>query len=635
MRIRLMRNMARSLIELGRLQEARELVFQAGQLVKPELDPKLASEIWLESGRLALRVGDLDLADRMAGLIDDQGRQLQNTQLAGISLEFSGLAASARGDHPEAARKLLAAADAFGQLGHYRDEYRSLAVLVSLTSLLHGDEDLQALLSRFSSLNRLVADRERTIAREDFEDRLLYVQREAELEAANIRAEADRLRVEDSDRLARFGLGIALISLVAAFGIGTLALLLRRNGIRLALSELRRTQAVMRVSHDLRNPLNGILGLCASLRNAALPAESIRSVEAIESAAHGLATLAQDLLDHGQLEAGKLTLEVRPTDLNQAVRNIARLYGSKARQAGLAFDLQLDEHIPACVQIDPDRLAQVLGNLLGNAIKFTRHGRIGLSTKLLRNEGHNALIEFSVRDTGPGISEDDRARLLQPFQKGGEGRLHASGAGLGLAICDELIRLMGGRLDLESTLGKGSRFTFALPVPVLADPAANEAATCPPSGSSSDAAVRVLVVDDDALNRQYHCILLSALGCEAIPAAEAHEALRAAEAGTFDAALIDFEMEGWNGIDLAAEIRRRSASSGHPVRLFIVSGHPASVAQGVGQLDGWLMKPLAHLALARILGKDIEPSTGVQSEPLNAGPIKGDQAPVAIEGPGR
>jgi len=603
LRIRLLRNQAHSLAALGRVDEARAALGQAEALVVMVDDPKLAAEIWLEHGRLALQAGDAALAERMATRISRQGEILRNSLLRGLGQELAAGAALSRDDTAAAADHLQRAAQAFRALDQYRDEYRVVQAQTALAARAQQDLGLSGLLTRLDELTREVAQRERQLAADDFEDRLLYLRQESELTDATERAESARLRAEVADRNARLSIGIAAISVIAVFGMGYLALLLRRSARRLAEVEARRVQAMLRVGHDLRNPINGILGLSAALRSSGLPAEARRSVDAISSAAQGLVVLAQDLLDHGQLESGKLRLEVRPVDLPLALRNLARQYESRCAAAGLAFELNLDADVPRRVSIDLDRLNQVLGNLLGNALKFTAKGSIGLTVRTLQQQADRATIEIAVRDTGPGIAEAARERLMQPFEKGEAGKQHASGAGLGLSIASNLIALMGGKLELRSQLGEGTTFAFALTLMVLPDAPRfrNKDASARVVSSEPMTQLSVLVVDDDELNRQYHALLLNALACEPVLAADAEQAISLATRHAFDAALIDYEMQGVNGDALAQQLRTSAAVINPSMRLLMVSGHAPNEALGSTWVDGWLRKPLGVEALAEVL----------------------------------
>jgi signal transduction histidine kinase len=404
LRIRLLRNLANSQIELRRNDEAAAALAEAAALVDSEADPKLAGEIFMGYGRLALANGDLELAQAMAEKTGTQGEVLRNSLLRGLGLELSGEVALRRGDVRGAEELLLSASHAFRSLDQYRDEYRVVLALAGLAARTQRDPALVAVLHRLDALSRDVAERERQQAADDFEDRLRYLRQEVELAEANAQADSDRLRVENADRIANYSAAIAAVSLIALLAMAYLTVRVRRSELRLAEVEQRRLQAMLRVSHDLRNPINGILGLCAALRASGLPVDTRASIDAIASAAHGLVSLAQDLLDSGQLEAGKLRLEVRPVDLPLTLKNIGRQYETRCRSAGLNFELALDRRMPRRTSLDPDRLSQVLGNLLGNALKFTPTGGITLRTQVLRQTEQDATIEFAVIDSGPGIA---------------------------------------------------------------------------------------------------------------------------------------------------------------------------------------------------------------------------------------
>jgi len=602
LRVRLLRNLAKSAVDLRRFDEAAKALEEAKGLVAELDDPKLRGEIWLEYGRLALARADAPEARKMAAQIATEARQLQNSQLDGLSLELAARAELLDGRLIEAAKRLEEAALRFRALDLYRDEFRVVRELARLRADAAGAGDVRTVIERLNELSDQVTRRERDVATDDFEDRLRYVEQEAELERAKLDADADRKLAASATRASKLSRAIAIGATLGVLALATLYLLLRRTAHKLRVAEAERVNALLRVSHDLRNPINGILGLCASLRQRELDAPTSRLVGSVESAARGMGALAQDLLDHGQLERGKLTLRPRPAALGENLREFSGQYIARAEARGLQFRLNIDADLPDWLRVDVDRLQQVLGNLLGNAMKFTQSGHVGLTLKVLSRDPARAEIEFVVDDSGGGIAADELKRLFRPFEKGMLGERHRSGAGLGLSISQELVILMGGRIEATSLVGRGSRFSFRLVLPVVRPDGSDMPATTPESEPHDVRGMKVLLVDDDALNREFHGLLLSAMDCHVVAVENGAEAIKAAEAQDFNACLVDYELPDGLGTELARQLRKRFAARGLHVRMVAVSGLPPSASTGRDAVDDWVMKPTSLERLREALG---------------------------------
>lgn len=588
LRVRLLRNLAKAAVDLRRFERAREALFEAQELVLKIDDPKLRGEIWLEYGRLALARQDPEETKRMAALIAKEALQLKNSQLSGLSLELAARGEILSGNVIKAEQGLIDAARKFRELDLYRDELRVVREVVRLHSSRTDVGTFREMLDRLNELSQQVTEREREIATDDFEDRLRYAEQEAELAQANARAEADRLLAASATRTSQLSRVIAVVSVIAVVALAGLYLMLRRTMRRLRLAEAERVNAMLRVSHDLRNPLNGILGLCASLQNKPLDQQSQQLVASIESATQGMGALAQDLLDHGQLERGKLSLKPRAVELGTNLRAFAEQYKARAYARGLEFKLVIDPRLPAAVEVDADRLQQVLGNLLGNAMKFTQQGYVGLSVRCMQQTANQVDLEFAVDDSGHGIAAAELPRLFRPFEKGEEGARHRSGAGLGLAISQDLVELMGGRIEVSSDLGRGTRFQFRLSLSVV-DPSHPD--EVPGHEPTPVPGRRVLLVDDDLLNREFHALLLNAMDCEVLTAENAEQALVLARQEDFGACLLDYELPDAKGTELARELRSVFAARSLKPRIVAVSGHAPSSGLGRDLVDDWVMKP--------------------------------------------
>ncbi|MFZ4606343.1 MAG: ATP-binding protein [Caulobacter sp.] len=306
------------------------------------------------------------------------------------------------------------------------------------------------------------------------------------------------------------------------------------------------------MSHEIRTPLTAILGFSGLLgRMDGLPDEARRHLQRITTAGDALLAVVNDVLDFSRLEAGQLELDPQPFDPAMVVRETADLVAAQAAAKGLRLEVAIDGDLPATLTADSGRLRQVLLNLLGNALKFTRQG--GIRVTVSHDDVAGGRLRIAVADTGPGVPADRLDRLFQRFSQvdGSISRQHG-GSGLGLAICLGLAELMGGDIGVESTEGEGSTFWFTIAAP-LAE------ATVPSRLVEADttmmAAARLLLVDDVAINRQLVRTILGAFGHEITEAGSGLEAIEIAHHTAFDLILMDVQMPGMDGLAATRAIR--------------------------------------------------------------------------------
>ncbi|AWM00455.1 hybrid sensor histidine kinase/response regulator [Bradyrhizobium amphicarpaeae] len=302
------------------------------------------------------------------------------------------------------------------------------------------------------------------------------------------------------------------------------------------------------VSHELRTPLNGVMGVLQLLDDGSLGEAQRRHLTTAAASGETLIALVDAILEYARLEASTEALEPRSFRLDQLIETAADLMRPQAFGKGLTFDVACDASVHTSVHGDPVRLNRILLNLIGNAIKFTPSGGIAVNAAADRQAGH-ILLRITVRDTGIGIAPDMHERIFEDFVQADDSIARRfGGTGLGLAIARRLSRLMQGELTVESTPGTGSTFTFEVPLALAASGVASGALP-PPSRP-----LRVLLVDDDPVNREVGEAILNRLGHHATIATDGASAVALARDQSFDVILMDLHMPDMDGVEAASRI---------------------------------------------------------------------------------
>jgi signal transduction histidine kinase/CheY-like chemotaxis protein len=354
------------------------------------------------------------------------------------------------------------------------------------------------------------------------------------------------------------------------------------------------------MSHELRTPLNGIIGYSqVLLRDPAVAGPQRERIGLVQASGQHLLRLINEVLDFSKIEAGRIERHDAVFAPGPLLRELAVGHEAAARERGLRFALSLPPDLPDHVRGDPQKLRQVLDNLLANAVKFTPAGTVGLT--VTRAGDH---CRFVVTDTGVGLSAADLAKLFVPFEQAANRPAGAAGTGLGLVITRRLVELLGGELKVTSAPDRGSEFAFDLALPAAAAPAS---ASCSPFAVTGYAGPRrrVLVVDDHDVNRTVLADWLEPLGftCTTFPTAEA--ALAALDgAPAPDLAFVDIKLPGIDGFELTRRLRARPATADLPVVLTSASvlTFDAAAAQAAGTA-GFLPKPFAESQLMELLAR--------------------------------
>jgi signal transduction histidine kinase/ActR/RegA family two-component response regulator len=360
------------------------------------------------------------------------------------------------------------------------------------------------------------------------------------------------------------------------------------------------------MSHELRTPMNGVLGMAQLLLDSDISGEQRRHVQAISSSGELLLSLINDVLDFSKIEAGRMTLEALPFSPRVAVDAVAGLVRSQARDKGLEFVIEVDPQLPQRLIGDDMRLRQVLLNLVSNAVKFTHQGRVSLQFEVIgQTQPGRYELQMSVSDTGIGIDPSRHRAVFEPFvQAGPDTARHFGGTGLGLAICKRISDLMQGSLSFDSTPGVGSVFRLKWSALSLDDGIGQPAAASLPASLSHDplASLRVLVVEDNDVNRLLLCSLLERMGIRPDVAIDGLEALALLAQRPYDLVLMDVQMPRMDG--LVATRRLRQMSLAVQPRVIAITANvfeedrKACFAAG---MDGFLAKPFPLSELARII----------------------------------
>lgn len=374
---------------------------------------------------------------------------------------------------------------------------------------------------------------------------------------------------------------------------------LQRQTERAEEASLAKSEFLANVSHEIRTPLNGVLGMARILEESSLRPDQQDQVRAIAQSGELLLTTLNDVLDLSRIEAGHLSVELRGFDLRALIDALAPVHQRVAEDKNVGFTVRIDPALNLAKKRtgDENRIAQILHNLLSNAVKFTARGKVEL---VILPGLTGSEIQFEVRDTGIGLSEEQQSRIFDKFVQADQSTSRKyGGSGLGLSIVSHLVELMQGQIGVESTLGKGSCFTLRLSLPVevaQTDYPAESAASADGAPAGGVRALSILVVDDVSINRKVMRGMLGKLGYEADYARSGEEAVQCVADKRFDIVFLDISMPGMNGYATLKKIREIEIAENRIASTVIahtanVMNHQLNSYEEAG-FDGALGKPV-------------------------------------------
>ena len=356
-----------------------------------------------------------------------------------------------------------------------------------------------------------------------------------------------------------------------------------------------KSEFLANMSHEIRTPINGVIGMTGLLLDTELSPQQRDYTEIIGKSADALLALVNDILDISKIEAKKLTLEAIDFELWQVVNDVRQTLSYLADKKGLEFVCASNGHLPQFVTGDPNRLRQILSNLVNNAIKFTLSGSVRINVRALQTTATNVQLKFSVEDTGIGIPQDAIERMFQPFtQVDASTTRKFGGTGLGLSICRHLTEMMGGQIGVTSEEHKGSTFWFTVTLPLAASAKQKEAPK--PLNLKPARPLLVLIAEDSPVNQLIAVKMVEKMGHSVVAVNNGRQAMDAISNGTFDIILMDCQMPEIDGYEATRWLRRQPGPASRiPVIAFTANALDGDADKCIeAGMDDYVSKPTRY-----------------------------------------